>query len=170
MGTLSYILMWICAGSGDMGFTSLHTGREIPVPPAPSYWQARETEVTKQFPPRVVTPNPSMESPKTKHSSGKGGPHCSLGCCSNTSTPKCLDSTSAKKPSSSKEPTLNSQEKSPKDRSSRKSGLPLPRPLSQPDANRKMFAQKTSACSTPPFPSAPVCLMASTVQLAPTAM
>ena len=68
---------------------------EIPVPPAPSYWQARETKVTKQPPPRAVIPNPSMESPKTKHSSGKGGPHHSSGCSSNTSTPKHPDSTSA---------------------------------------------------------------------------
>ena len=85
---------------------------EIPVPPAPLYQQAREPEVTKQSPPRAVTPNPSMESPKTKHSSSKGGPHCSLGHSSNTSTPKHPDSTSAKKPSSSKEPTSDSQEKS----------------------------------------------------------
>ena len=48
---------------------------EIPVPPALSYQQARETEVTEQPPPGVVTPNPSVESPKPKHSSGKGGPH-----------------------------------------------------------------------------------------------
>ena len=54
-----------------------------------------------------------MELPKAKSSGSKGGYHCSLGCSSNTSTPKCPDSTSAKKPSSSKEPTPNKQEKSP---------------------------------------------------------
>ena len=95
---------------------------KIPVLLAPSYWQARESEVMKQSPPRVVTPNPSMESPKTKCSSSKGSPHHSLGCSSNTSTPKHPDSTSAKKPSSSKEPTLNSQEKSPKACGSHKHG------------------------------------------------
>ena len=95
---------------------------EIPVPPAPSYQQARQPEVTKQSSPRAVTPNPSVESPKTKCSSGKGSLNHSSGCSSNTSTPKHPDSTSAKKPSSSKEPTLNSQEKSPKARSSRKHG------------------------------------------------
>ena len=95
---------------------------EIPVPPAPSYQQAREPEATKQSPPRAVTPNPSMESPKTKRSSGKGGSHCSSGCSSNTSTLKCPDATSAKKPSSSKEPTSNSQEKSPRARGFRKCG------------------------------------------------
>ena len=99
-----------------------HRLGEIPVPPAPSYRQAREPEMTKQSPPRVATPSPSVESPKTKCSSGKGGPHCSSGCSSNTSTPKRPDSTSAKKPSSSKEPTSNSQKKSPKARSSRKHG------------------------------------------------
>ena len=92
---------------------------EIPLPPAPSYWQAREPEAMKQSPPRAATPNPSVESPKTKCSSGKGSPHHS----SNTSTPKCPDSTLAKKSSSSKEPTSNSQEKSPRARSSHKHGL-----------------------------------------------
>ena len=83
---------------------------------APSYWQARQPEVMKQSPPRAVTPNPSpsMESPKTICSSGKGGPLRGSGHSSNTSTPKCPDSTSAKKPSSYKEPTSNGQEKSPK--------------------------------------------------------
>ena len=95
---------------------------EIPVPPAPSYRQAREPKVMKQSPPRAVTPNLSMESPKTKHSSGKGSPHHSLGHSSNTSTPKCPDSTSAKKPSCSKEPTSDSQEKSPRAHGSRKHG------------------------------------------------
>ena len=61
----------------------------------------------KQSPPRAETPNLSVESPKIKYSSGKGGPHHSLGCSSNTS--KCPDSTSAKKPSCSKEPTSDSQ-------------------------------------------------------------
>ena len=74
---------------------------EIPMPLAPSYWQAREPEVTKQSPPRAATPDPSMESPKTKCSSSKGSPHCSSGHSSNTSTPKHPDSTSAKKSSSS---------------------------------------------------------------------
>ena len=82
------------------------------MPPAPSYWQARQPKVTKQSPPRDVTPNPSVESPKIKHSGGKGSPHHGSGCSSNTSTPKCPDSTSAKKPFSSKEPALNDQEKS----------------------------------------------------------
>ena len=87
---------------------------EIPMPPVPSYQQAREPEVSKQSPPQAVAPDTAVESPKTQHSSSKTNPHCSLGRSSNTSTPKCPDSTSAKKPSSSKGPTLNSQEKSPK--------------------------------------------------------
>ena len=74
----------------------------------------------KQSPPRAVTPNPSVESPKTKRSGGKGGPHHSSGCSSNTSTLKCPDSTSAEKPSSSKEPASNEQEKSPRARGSHK--------------------------------------------------
>ena len=67
----------------------------------------------KQSPPRATTLNPAVESPKAKCSGSKGGHHCSSECSSNTSTPKHPDSTSAKKPSSSKEPTLNDQ-KSPR--------------------------------------------------------
>ena len=89
---------------------------EIPTPLAPSYLQARQPKATKWSPPRAVTPNPSVESPKTKCSGSKGRPQRS----SNTSVPKCPNSTSAKKPSSSKEPTLNKQEKSPRARSSHK--------------------------------------------------
>ena len=87
---------------------------EIPVLLAPLYWQVREIEVTKQSPPKVITTDLLVESAKTTHSTGKGVPHHSSGCGSNTSTPKCPDSTLAKKPSGSKEPILNSQKKSPK--------------------------------------------------------
>ena len=76
----------------------------------------------KLSPPRAATPNPSVESPKSKCSGSKGRPHRSSGCSSNTSTPKCPDSTSAKKPSSSKEPASNEQEKSPRVHSSHKCG------------------------------------------------
>ena len=67
----------------------------------------------KQSPPRAVTPSPPVESPKAKHSGGKGGPHSSSGHSSNTSTLKYPNSTSTKKPSSSKGPTSNGQERSP---------------------------------------------------------
>ena len=87
---------------------------EIPALPAPSYQQVRQPKMTKRSPPRAATPSPPVESPKAKHSGGKGGPHHSSGCSSNTSTPKRPDSTSTKKPSSSKGPTLNGQERSPK--------------------------------------------------------
>ena len=95
---------------------------EIPAPQAPSYLQARQPKTTMRSPPRANTPNPAVESPKAKCSSGKGGHHRSSGCSSNTSTPKHPDSTSAKKPSSSKEPTLNKQERSPRSHGSRKCG------------------------------------------------
>ena len=61
---------------------------EIPVPLAPSYWEARQPEVTKQSPPRAATPNPSVEFPKTKCSGGKGGPHCDSGHSSNSKVPR----------------------------------------------------------------------------------
>ena len=67
-----------------------------------------------------MTLNPAVESPKTKCSGSKGGHHHSSGCSSNTSTPKCPDSTSAKKPSSSMEPALNEQDMSPRSCGSRK--------------------------------------------------
>ena len=143
---------------------------EIRVLLAPSYWQARQLEVTKQSPPRAVTLNLSVESPKTKCSGGKSSLHCGLGHSSNISTPKCPDSTSAKKPSSSKEPTSNSQEKSPKAHGSHKCGH-SPSPSAKSVRHKqKMSTQKKPAHSTPPFPSAPVCLMASAVQWALTAM
>ena len=87
---------------------------EIPTLPAPSYQQARQPRVTKPSPPRAATPSPPVESPKAKRSGGKGGPHHGTGCSSNTSTLKCPNSTSTKKPSSSKGPTSNGQEMSPK--------------------------------------------------------
>ena len=85
---------------------------EIPTPLAPSYLQARQPKVMKQSPPRAVTRNLSVESPKTKHSSSKGRPHCSSGRSSNTSTLKHPNSTLTKKPSSSKGPASCEQEKS----------------------------------------------------------
>ena len=60
--------------------------------------------------------------PKTKHFSGKGGHHRSLGHGSNTSTPKLPDSTTAKKPSGSKEQVPKEQDKSPKSHGSPKCG------------------------------------------------
>ena len=76
----------------------------------------------KRSPPRAVTHSPPVELPKAKHSGGKGGPHHSSGCSSNTSTLKCPNSTSTKKPFSSKGPTLNGQERSPKACRSHKHG------------------------------------------------
>ena len=95
---------------------------EIPAPLAPSYLQAKQPKAMKWSPLRAMTPNPAVESPKAKCSGSKGKHHCSSGCSSNTSTPKCPDSTSAKKPSSSKEPAPNKQEKSPRSHGSHKCG------------------------------------------------
>ena len=95
---------------------------EILVPPAPSYLQAKQPKAMQQSPPQAMTLNPAVESPKAKCSGSKGGHHHSSGCSSNTSTLKCPDSTLAKKPSSSKEPTPNKQDKSPRSHDSRKCG------------------------------------------------
>ena len=100
---------------------------EIPMPPAPSYWQDRELVAAKQSPHRVAAPDMSMESPKTKHSSSKNEPLQGTGCSSNTSTPKCPDSMSAKKPSHPQESIPDHQAKSPQAHSSWKhSHLPSP--------------------------------------------
>ena len=93
---------------------------EIPVPPAPSYRQVREPAVTKQSPQRAAALDTPAESAKAKCSSKKSGPQQGSGHSSNTSTPKCPDSTSAKKPSCPKESTLDDQAKSPQAHSSRK--------------------------------------------------
>ena len=99
---------------------------EIPVPPVPSYQKAREPMVTKQSPHRAAAPDTPAESPKVKHSSNKSGPQGS-GRSSNTSTPKHLNSTSTKKPFSSKDPNSNDQERSPKAHSScKRCHLPSP--------------------------------------------
>ena len=121
----------------------------------------------KQSPPRAATPNPAMESPKAKCSGGKGGHHSSSGCSSNTSTPKHPDSTSAKKPSSSKEPTPNEQEKSPQSPALTGVAVLLYCLLSQSGINGKESTQKTPTHSTPHSLSALVHLMASTVQWDP---
>ena len=94
---------------------------EIPVPPAPSYWQVREPMATTQSPHKAVTLATPVESPKAKHSSSKSDT-CSSGCSSNTLTPKHPDSTLTKKSSGSKESTSNGQEKSPKVHSLHKHG------------------------------------------------
>ena len=102
---------------------------EVPVPPAPFYQQVREPTATKQSPHWVAALDTPAESPKAKHSSSKSGPQQGSRCSSNTSTPKCPDSMSAKKPSCPKESTLDDQVKSPKARSSHKCDR-LPSPTS----------------------------------------
>ena len=137
------------------------------MPPAPSYQQVREPVVTKQSPQRAAALDAPTESPKAKRSSSKSRPQRGLGCSSNTSTPKLPDSTSTKKPSCSMESTPGDQAKSPKARSSCKCGHSPLLPQGQPDANEKIFTQRTLAQLTPPFPSAPACLMPSAAQWVP---
>ena len=133
---------------------------EIPTPPAPSYLQAKQSKAMKQSPPWAVMPNVAVESPKTKCSIGKGGHYCSSSRGSNTSTPKHPDSTSAEKPSSSKEPVPKEQDKFPRGHSSCKHGCSPPHLLSWMDVSGKRSTQKTAVNSTPPSPLVPVGLMA----------
>ena len=141
---------------------------EILTPPALSYLQAKQSVARKQSPPWAVMPNKAVESPKTKCSSSKGRHHCSFRCGCNTSTPECPDSTSAKKPSSSKDLVLKEQDKSPWSCGSCKCGH-SPSPSAKSDGcKQKEATQKTPTNSTPPSPSAPVGLMAFTVPQDPT--
>ena len=172
-GCFSYSLLYTDRELGRLRWHGIHLPPyqgEIPTPLAPSYLQARQPKVMKWSPPRAATPNPSVESPKTKCSGGKGRPHCSLGCSSNTSTLECPDSTSAKKPSSPRGRPQTSRRSLPGFAAVTSMAIPLPHPLSQSDANEKMSTQKTPAHSTQPFPSVPAPLTASTVQWDPTAM
>ena len=116
-----------------------HYQDEILAPPAPSYLQAKQSKVTNQSPPWAVTPSIALESPKPKFSGSKGRHHCSSGHCSNTSIPKHPDSTSAKKPSSSKEPVLKEQDKSPRSHSSCKHGR-SPSPSAKSDGRKQKEA------------------------------
>ena len=143
---------------------------EIPAPLAPSYLQAMQPKATKQSPPRAVTPDPSVESPKTKHSGSKGRPHCSSGCSSNTSTLKGPNSTSAKKPQVPRSQPRMTRRSLPGLVALASMAILPPHLPSQLDANRKRSAQKTPAHSTPPYPSAPVCLTGSADQWDPTVM
>ena len=93
----------------------------------------------KWSPPQATTPTMAAKSPKTKHSSRKGGHHHSSGHSSNTSTLKCPDSTSAKKPSSSKEQVPKEQDKSPKSHVSYKCGR-SPTPLAKSDEHKQKDA------------------------------
>ena len=95
---------------------------EIPGPPVPSYQQVREPAATKQSLHRVAALDTSVESPKAKHSSSRAQPSWGSGCSFNTSTPKCPNSTSTKKPSCPKESTPDDLAKSPQAHSSRKCG------------------------------------------------
>ena len=98
----------------------LPTFQEIPMPPAPSYQQNSKPAAAKQSPHRVAALDTSVESPKTRRSSSKSGPLWGTGCSSNTSTPKCPDTTSAKKPSRLQESTPDHPAKSLQARSSQK--------------------------------------------------
>ena len=114
---------------------------EIPMPPAPSYRQSREPVAAKQSPHRAAAPDTSMESPKSRRSSSKSGPLRGTGHGSNTSTLKCPDSMSAKKPSHPQESTSDCPPKSPQAHSSQKCGHSPSPPQGQQDANEGRFTK-----------------------------
>ena len=118
---------------------------KIPIPLAPSYLHAKQSKATKWSPPWAAMPTTVAKSPKTKCSGGMGGHHRSLGHSSNTSTLKCPDSTSAKKPSSSKEPVLKEQDKSPRSHSSHKHGC-SPSPSAESDGHKQKEACTEDTC------------------------
>ena len=71
--------------------------------------------------------------------------HRSLGRGSNTSTLKCPDSTSAKKPSGSKETVLKEQDKSPRSHGSHKHGC-SPSPSAKSDGRKWKEACTEDIC------------------------
>ena len=133
------------------------------MPPAPSYQQVRELVATKQSLHRVAALDTHVESPKAKCSNSKSRPQQGSGCSSNTSTPKCPDSTSTKKPSCPKESTPDDQAKSPRPAALASMAICPLLPQDQQDANEEIFMGRTLVWSTPLFPSAPACLMPSAV-------
>ena len=136
---------------------------EIPMPPAPSYWQARELVATKQSLHRVVALDTSVESLKAKRSSSKGGPSQGSRCSSNTSTLKHPDSMSTKKPSCPKNSTPDDQAKSPQPAALASVAVhPLP-PQGQQEANEGILVGWTPVWLTSLFPSAPACQTPSAV-------
>ena len=90
-------------------------------------------------------PPTAAKSPKIKHSDSKGRHHRSSGRSSNTSTLKCPDSTSAKNPSSSKEPVPKEQDTSPRSHSSRKCGH-SPSPSTDSDRCKQKEAHTEDTC------------------------
>ena len=125
------------------------------MPPGPSYQQERELAATKQSPHRVAAPDTSVESPKAKCSSSKSGPPWGTGHSSNTSTPKCPDSMSAKKPSCPKESTPDDQANLHRPAAlTRSAAHPLP-PQGQQDINEGIFMGWTPVQPTSLSPLAP---------------
>ena len=87
----------------------------------------------------------AAKAPKTKHSSGKGRHHRSLERSSNTSSLKCSDSTSAKKPSGSKEQVLKEQDKSPKNHGICKCSR-SPTPPAESDGHKQKEGHTEDTC------------------------
>ena len=142
--------------------------RDIPMPLAPSYQQAREPKVSKQSPPWVVAPDTAVESPKTKHSSSNSSPDCNW---DTAPTPQLQSTQTLLQPRNP--PAPKGQPQTARRSLQRLAALtsmavPLPQSPSQLDTNGKMFTRRTPAHSTPLFPSAPACLTASAVQQVPT--
>ena len=118
MATHSCTPTWTWADSGGVGYT-------FP-PTRVKSWPHQLLPTCKPSSPRPRSgPHHELQCQTqlwTKRSGSKGGHHHSSGCSSNTSTPKHPDSTSAKKPSNSKEPVPKEQDKSPKSCDSCKCG------------------------------------------------
>ena len=109
MGTPSYTLTLNCTSSD-----SCAAGSFLPANQA--------AQGDKAVPTKGCNSKPIHGVPQDHTLQRQGQPPHGSGCSSNTSTPKHPDSTSAKNSSSSREPTSNGQEKSPKAHSSHKPG------------------------------------------------
>ena len=142
---------------------------EIPMPPAPFYRQVRKPVVTKQSPHRVVASDTPVESPKAKCPSSKSSPQEAWDAAPRPqlqSAPTLLQPRSPPAPKSQPQMARRSLQRLTVLASVVVHLLPPPGQL---EANKEIFMWKTLVWLTPLFPSAPACLMASTVQWVPSA-
>ena len=133
------------------------------MPLAPSYWQVREPVATKKSPHRVWQSLPRLNALAVRAVSSEdwdAAPTPQLQSAQTLLQPR-------NPPAPKSQPQMARSLQSPAVLTNKAICLLLP--LSQLDVNGEIFTRKTLVQSTPPFLSAPACLMASTVQWVPSA-
>ena len=142
---------------------------EILAPPAPSYLQAKQSEATEWSPPWATTSNQAVESPKTKHSGGRVDITIALDMALTHPHQSALTPPQQRSPPIPRSQHQRNRTNLPRVTVLASMDVPPSHLLSQPDVSRKRPTQKTPMNSTPPFPLAPMGLMAFVVHWDPTA-